>query len=586
MQSQRYTTSPLADAPAASPVSPTESLGRHLRWQVLLACLGLFALVSLLGYSTYSVTTVLIPDRGGIFREGVVGNPRYLNPLICDRNEVDEDLCGLLFRGLTKIDRHGRALPDLAGSWTITDDKIYTFQLREDQYWHDGQRVTADDVIFTVSILQNPDVVDIPNLSILWRTVTAEKLNDYAVRFTLAEPSPFLDYTAIGLLPVHLYGNLPATELAARPLNGTPIGSGPMMVEAMAADHIRLKPNPFYREATPYLSALEFRFYPDHPSMLTGYLAGEIDGLSRILPSEFPLAAEQEDLALLSAIQARYVSVVLNLKSSNVPFFADKPVRQALYHGLNRERLVDTVVAGQGVVAHTSLLPENWAYNPNIPHYAYDPEKAKSLLEAAGWRDTNDDGVREKDGQILQFLLYAPDDPLQSALIQQIALDWQAIGVRAVATPVTFVSLMSDFLLPRNYDAALITFDIPGDPDQYWLWHSTQSEDGGFNYAGWENEEVDEILQEARAITNEEQRRALYWRFQAIFAEEVPSLPLFYPVYTYGINTRVQNVQIGPLNRPADRFANFAAWYIVTRRVPINQVPSDAPPTPPSSLSP
>ena len=143
---------------------------------------------------------------------------------------------------------------------------------------------------------------------------------------------------------------------------------------------------------------------------------------------------------------------------------------------------------------------------------------------------------------------------------------------------------MSDFLVPRNYDAALITFDIPGDPDQYWLWHSSQSAEGGFNYAGWENKDVDELLQQARAITNEEQRRALYWRFQEIFAEEVPSLPLFYPVYTYGVNTRVQNVQIGPLNRPADRFANLADWYIITRRVPVNQVPKDAPPTPPSSL--
>ena len=584
MHSQKFPPPSLADAPPAMPLSPTESLGRHLRWQVLVACLGLFALVSLLGYSTYSVTTVLIPDRGGVFREGVVGNPRYLNPLICDRNEVDEDLCGLLFRGLTKIDRHGRAIPDLASSWSITDDKIYTFQLREDQYWHDGQPVTADDVIFTVSILQNPDVVDIPNLSILWSTVTAEKISDYAVRFTLAEPSPFLDYTAIGLLPVHLYGNLPATELATHALNGIPIGSGPMMVEEMAADHIRLKPNPFYSEATPYLSALEFHFYPDHPSMLTGYLAGEIDGISRILPSEFPLAAEQEDLALLSAVQARYVSVVLNLKSSNVPFFADKAVRQALYYGINREQLIEKVAAGQGVVAHTSLLPENWAYNANTPHYDYNPDQAKALLDAAGWKDTNGDEVREKDGQILQFLLYAPDDAFQTALIQQITLDWQAIGVRAVATPVTFVSLMSDFLVPRNYDAALITFDIPGDPDQYWLWHSSQSAEGGFNYAGWENKDVDELLQQARAITNEEQRRALYWRFQEIFAEEVPSLPLFYPVYTYGVNTRVQNVQIGPLNRPADRFANLADWYIITRRVPINQVPKDAPPTPPSSL--
>lgn len=566
--------------------APTDSLGRHLRWQVLLAGLGLFALVSLLGYSTYSVTTILVPDRGGVFREGVVGNPRYLNPFVCDRNEVDEDLCALLFRGLTKIDQHGRVVPDLAGGWTITDEKVYTFRLRTDQYWHDGRPVTADDVLFTTGILQNPDVVDIPNLAILWRTVGVEKVDDYTVRFTLSEPfSPFLDYTSIGLLPKHIYETVPATELASKPLSGTPIGSGPMMLESMAADHIRLKPSPFYAGAAPYISALEFRFYPDHPSMLTGYMDNQIDGIGRILPAEFPVAAAQDDLALFSAVQARFLSITLNMDNANVPFFGDKAVRQALYYGLNRDALIEEIALGLGVVAHSPLLPENWAYNAQIPHYAYNPEQAKQLLDSAGWVDSNGDGVREKDGVPLQFLLYSSDEALQTALIQQIALDWQAIGVRAVPTPITFVSLMSDFLQPRNFDAALTVWDIPGDPDQYWLWHSSQIEEGGLNYAGWRNEEVDDLLQQARSITNETERKALYGRFQEIFAEEAPSLLLYYPVYTYGVNKRVQNVQIGPLNRPAERFISFVDWYIVTRRVPLNQAPTSAPPTPPSVIN-
>ncbi len=576
----------MSASPPSFPTTPTDSLGRHLRWQVLLACLGLLALVSLLGYSTYAVTTVLVPDRGGIFREGVVGNPRYLNPFVCDRNEVDEDLCTLLFRGLTKIDQHGRVVPDLALDWTITDEMVYTFRLRSDQYWHDGRPVTADDVLFTMGILQNPDVVDIPNLVILWRTVQVEKIDDYTVRFTLSEPfSPFLDYTAIGLLPQHIYGNVPATELASKPLNGTPIGSGPMMVEAMAADHIRLKPSPFYAGVSPYLAALEFRFYPDHPSMLTGYMEDQIDGIARILPAEFPMAAAQDDLALFSAIQARFLSVTFNMDNANVPFFADKAVRQALYYGLNRDALVEEVAIGLGVVAHSPLLPENWAYNTQIPHYAYNPEQAIQLLEGAGWIDSNGDGVREKAGVPLQFLLYASDEALQTALIQRIALDWQAIGVRAVPTPVSFVSLMSDFLQPRNFDAVLTVWDIPGDPDQYWLWHSSQIEEGGLNYAGWRNDEVDDLLQKARSITNEPERKAYYDRFQEIFAEDVPSLLLYYPVYTYGVNKRVQNVQIGPLNRPAERFASFADWYMVTRRVPLNQAPTSAPPTPPSVIT-
>ena len=567
--------------------APTDSLGRHLRWQVLLACLGLLALVSLLGYSTYAVTMILVPDRGGVFREGVVGNPRYLNPFVCDRNEVDEDVCTLLFRGLTRIDQHGRVVPDLASDWTITDEKVYTFRLRQDQYWHDGRPVTANDVLFTLGILQNPDVVEIPNLAILWRTVNVEKVDDYTVRFTLSAPfSPFLDYTSIGLLPQHIYGNVPATDLASKPLNGTPIGSGALMIEMMAADRIRLKPSPFYAGISPYISALEFHFYPDHPSLLTGYMADQIDGIGRILPAEFPVAAAQDDLALFSAIQARFLSITFNMDNANVPFFSDKAVRQALYYGVDRDKLVKDVAAGLGVVAHSPLLPENWAYNAQLPHYTYQPDQAKQLLDSAGWVDSDGDGVRDKNGTPLQFLLYSSDEALQTALIQRIASDWQAIGVKAVPTPISFVSLMSDFLQSRKFDAALTVWDIPGDPDQYWLWHSTQIEEGGLNYAGWRNDEVDELLQKARSITNETERKALYGRFQQIFAEDAPALLLYYPVYTYGVNKRVQNVQIGPLNRPAERFVSFSDWYIVTRRVPSNQAPTSAPPTPPSSLNP
>ena len=567
--------------------APTDSLGRHLRWQVLLACLGLLALVSLLGYSTYAVTMILVPDRGGVFREGVVGNPRYLNPFVCDRNEVDEDLCTLLFRGLTRIDQHGRVVPDLASDWTITDEKVYTFRLRQDQYWHDGRPVTADDVLFTLGILQNPDVVEIPNLAILWRTVNVEKVDDYTVRFTLSAPfSPFLDYTSIGLLPQHIYGNVPATDLAGKPLNGTPIGSGALMIEMMAADRIRLKPSPFYAGISPYISALEFHFYPDHPSLLTGYMADQIDGIGRILPAEFPVAAAQDDLALFSAIQARFLSITFNMDNANVPFFGDKAVRQALYYGVDRDGLVKEVAAGLGVVAHSPLLPENWAYNAQIPQYTYNPDQAKQLLDSAGWVDSDGDGVRDKNGTPLQFLLYSSDEALQTALIQRIASDWQAIGVKAVPTPISFVSLMSDFLQSRTFDAALTVWDIPGDPDQYWLWHSTQIEEGGLNYAGWRNDEVDELLQKGRSITNETERKALYGRFQQIFAEDAPALLLYYPVYTYGVNKRVQNVQIGPLNRPAERFVSFSDWYIVTRRVPSNQAPTSAPPTPPSSMNP
>lgn len=553
---------------------------------MVLALAGVLLLATLLGYSTYNMATVLVPDRGGVFREGVAGNPRYLNPLLCDATDIDLDLCHLLYRGLTQIDKHGRVVPDLASEWTVENGTVYTFRMKPDQYWHDGTPVTAEDVLFTINVLKDPDVYSLPDLTSLWRSVEVERLDDFTVRFTLSEPfTPFLDYTAIGLLPAHIWRDVPASELATKPLNATPIGNGPLRVVTTAADHIRLEPSPFYRGDRPYLSALELRFYPDHASLFTAFVNGEIDGISHVLPQDLAVANERDDLTLFSTVQSEYLTILFNLRNPDVPFLQEKEVRQALYYGVNRDALVNEVANGQGIVAHSLLMPENWAYNPSVKQYPYDPAQAIQLLESAGWVDSDGDGIREKDGQALRFLLYSNDDPLRQALIERIAADWRTIGVDATPTPVTFAGLVADFLNPRRFDVALIGWELTGDPDPYPLWHSTQAEGGGQNYSGWANDEADAMMEQARALTDEAERRARYYRFQEIFAEEVPAILLYYPVYTYGVSTRVHNVQIGSLNQPSERFDTFEDWYILTRRVPANQAPATAPPTPPGGMS-
>jgi peptide/nickel transport system substrate-binding protein len=548
----------------------------------VLALAGVLLLATLLGYSTYNLATVLVPDRGGVYREGVAGNPQYMNPLLCDATEIDLDLCRLLYRGLTRIDKSGRVVPDLAQDWTIEDGLVYTFRMKPDQFWHDGQPVTADDVLFTIGVLQDPEVFSLPDLTSLWRSVEVEKIDDFTVRFRLAEPfTPFMDYTAVGLLPEHIWRNVPASELATKPLDATPIGNGPLRVVETAADHIRLEASPFYRGRRPYLGALELRFYPDHASLFTAFVNGEIDGISQVLAQDLPVAVERDDLELFSAVKSEYLTVIFNLANPDVEFLQDKRVRQALMYGLDRQRLVDEVAAGQGVLAHSIFLPENWAYSPDVPKYGYEPERAAQLLDEAGWVDSDGDGIRDQDGRALRFQLYSNDDPVRRALVEEIAADWRAIGVEAVPTPVTFAGLVADFLNPRRFDAALIGWELTGDPDPYPLWHSTQAAGGGQNYSGWANPEADEIMEQARAITDEGERRALYGRFQELFAEDMPAILLYYPVYTYGVSDRVHNVQIGSLNQAPERFETFADWYILTRRVPANQVPAQAPPTPP-----
>jgi peptide/nickel transport system substrate-binding protein len=570
-------------APGAyGPLPPAESVGKHIRWQVLLALAGVLILTTLLGYTALNTETVLVPARGGVFREGVAGSPKYINPLRCDVTEVDADLCALLYRGLTRIDTDGRIVPDLAETWTISEDGLnYDFRLREGLFWDDGLPLTVDDVIYTVGILQDPSVFSLPALSSLWQAVQVSRIDDRTVRFTLSEVfSPFLEYTAMGLLPRHIYETQPAADVVSQRTN-TPIGNGPLKVAEATADHIRLIPNPYFSGRTPYLDALELRFYPDHPSVFPAFEAGELEGVSRIPPETMDAASASEEMQIFSSALPSYLNITLNLNSPNAPFFEEREVRHALLYAIDRERLVTEVARGQGIVAHSPVLPENWAYLDTIRRYDYNPEQARALLDAAGWVDSDGDGIRDKDGRQFEFVLHTSDDPTRVALINQIAQDWAAVGIRAVPTPVSFAGLVNDLLGPRRFEAVLIGWENPGDPDPYPLWHSTQSQGAGQNYGGWNNEDADLLMEQARAELNESNRRQLYGELQQIFAEEVPSLLLYYPVYSYGVSSRVSNVQVGALNSPAQRFAGLADWYMTTQRVPVAQADALALPTPP-----
>lgn len=552
---------------------PTAPLGRFIRWQVLLALVGILLLSTLLGLTAYNVSTVVVPEQGGVFREGVAGTPQYLNPLLCSVHEVDQDLCALLYRGLTRLDPHGQVVPDMAEAWTVSLDGLaYTFRLRPNLFWHDGTPVRVEDVLFTVEMIQAPDSPVVPDLAEFWRTVRAEAVDERTVRFTLERSfAPFLDYTTVGLLPRHIWQNVPPAQLATSPLNLNPVGTGRMQIAEIGAQSIRLEPNPYDPGKPPYISALEFRFYPDYPSIFAAFTRGELDGISRILPTDLALARERSDLQLFTTLEPKYVSLVFNLQNPDVAFFQEKAVRQALLYGLDRDKLVEEVLNGQGVVAHSPLPAQNWAYTEDVRKYPYDLDEANRLLDEAGWVDHDGDGIRDKEGQALRFVLLSNDDPIRSRLATWLADRWQALGVDARPETVTFAGLVTDFLAPRHFDAAVVAWDLTGDPDPYPLWHSSQAQEGGQNYAGWQNEQADALMEDARAEIDPNRRRELYAAFQRLFAEELPALPLYYPTYTYGVSTRVKNVQIGPINTRADRFATFADWYIVTRRVPANQ---------------
>jgi len=541
----------------------------------------------LLTYLALTYTTTQVPTVGGTYVEGIAGFPRYINPLLCAFSEADRDLCALVFSGLTRFNERGEVVPDLARSWEVSmDGLVYVFHLRSDVLWHDGEPFTADDVLFTIRLLQDPDYPGPPDVGALWRTVTVEKEDDYTVRMTLSEPfAPFLDYTTVGLLPAHLLRGTRSADLLSSDFNLKPIGTGPFRVaevevEEGEIDSVVLDRNPHYYRPGPLLDHIRLRFFPTDAAVLRAYQADRVEGVARVALEDLATAREEPTLNFYSAQMARYALIFLNLaRPEDLPFFQEVEVRQALLYGLDREGIVRDVLEGQGVVAHSPIVAGTWAYDPQVPRYTYDPDRAAALLDEAGWTRSGEGQVRRKEGQPLAFTLLVSTDPVHAAVAQAVADQWGQLGVQATLVTTSPVGLR-DALDRRRYQAALVELALPGDPDPYPLWHQTQITRGQ-NYAGLDHRRISEIIETARVVVDRQERQALYRQFQEIFAEEVPAVLLYHPVYTYGVDEKVKGVQIGPLMYPSDRFATINRWYVAMRRVIISQAEQRGQPFPP-----
>jgi peptide/nickel transport system substrate-binding protein len=542
-------------------------MGR-VRLQVIIALLAILLVVLVMGYVAFSVSTVTVPDFGGTHIEGIAGNPQAINPILCQSNPVDQDLAALIFSGMTRLNEKAEIIPDLAVRWELSPDgTAYTFHLRQDVVWHDGAPFSAEDVVFTINAMKDPHFQGAPFLAEMWRTVVVEQLDEYIVRLVLREPfGPFLDYTTLGILPAHILGSVPIETLGQSKFNAAPVGTGPYRVAEVSARRILLAAHPDYYRSRPYIDRIEFIFYPDDASVFEARRRGEIMGLARVLPEHLQALREDEALTSYSAPLSAYNIIFLNLDRG---VFQDRAVRQAMMLALDRQELVDHVLGGQGLVIHSPILPNSWAYDPEVKKYDQDLREAKTTLEEAGWFDDDGDGVRERGPLTLEFALTTnEDDPTRVRLIQAISDQLSAVGMRAVPETVGWEHLVSQMLRLRRYDAILSGWhDLPPDPDLYPFWHSSQINEDGLNFANYISEEMDVLLREARSTADIERRTELYRQVQGIFAREVPSLLLYQPVYNYAVDVSVHNVQIPPMISSSDRFRTVTGWYIVTQRM-------------------
>src|SRR2546425_201331 len=385
---------------------------------IVVALLTLMVVVSVVTIAMDTREAHVVPAYGGTYVEGVTGVPQYLNPVIA-APDADQDIARLVFSGLTRFDRDGAIVADLASTFrTETEGKVGPFEIRQAAMWHDGQDVTADDVVYTVKLLQ--DRAYVGPYADAFRGVTVERVGAKTVRFTLPDVyGPFAASTTVPILPSHILGGVPYGELARQQFNVHPIGTGPFRVMDVDLRQIVLGRNEdFYRtrpaRPRPYLERVILRFYPDPSEALRALARGEIDGVAGLSTGDAERARTLKSVVLYSMPTNDFVALFLNVRPDHA-VFRDRAVRQAIVTAIDRGRVLQLATDGRGTVADEFVPPTSWAYVKDVRKYTYSVEDAKRLLEDADWKDRDGDGIREKGGVKLAFGISTSGEPSRVA---------------------------------------------------------------------------------------------------------------------------------------------------------------------------
>jgi len=547
-----------------------------MRWQLIIIFLtGL--VVGILLLSEQPVIQQIIPEpvRGGIYTEALIGSPQRYNPLLDSFNSVDRDVDKLIFSGLLSIGENGVPQSDLAESWGISQDgKTYNFELRPNILWHDGNPLTTADILFTIELIRQGGEIVPADLKEFWNNVEVEALSDTTIQFRLPEPfAPFTDYLTFGVLPSHLLGNYSIEEIINHPFNLAPVGTGPFKFDQLVVTDgnitgIILKAfDEFYKENKPFLEQINFLYYNSAQEALQAYREGIVQGISKVPPELVSEALKEENLGFYTVNSPELKMILINNKNPDSPFFQETNIRKALLQGINRQWIINNILDSQAILANGPILPGTWAYY-DTGTIDFNLEQARNTLQLEGYLISGESGtIREKDGVPLAFELIHPDTEQDRLIAESIRENWEKLGVQVTLTPLPYDVLVNERLELRNYQAALVdvNFSKTPDPDPYPFWDQAQST-GGQNYSQWDNRTASEFIEEARITNDLSERIRLYRNFQVIFADEVPALPLYYPVYNYGVDYQIKGVSLGPLFDSSDRFSTILDWFMVTRR--------------------
>jgi len=537
------------------------------------------------------------PIAGGEYIEGMIGAPKYINPLYSGVNDPDSDIAGLVYSSLFKRSKDGILKNDLVEGYTISEDKkTYTIKIKQGVKWHDGADLRIDDIVFTFNAINSPKYKSPLRESFVG--VSIEKVNEEELKFVLTDPyAAFLELLTFGIMPAEKWYQIQPESVSLAELNLKPIGSGPYRFKEFSKDKTgsikdyKLVPNQSYYGDVPLID-ISFKFYNSVEEEIVALNEGEINGVSFI---------SLEQIENISALSA-YNLHKLNLPHLTVAFLnqesellKEKKVRQALAHAVNKEFLVNDKLHANAKVIDGPILPNNFAYNANTKKYAFDVDASEKLLIEAEWekvridaeaiqkaeqdKESEDDEVknkalqtlslgegswRKKDDEYLRLKIATIEREENILIVEEIKNNWEKIGVKVDLEIVSGSLIQTEIIQPRNFDVLFFGQVVGADPDPYAFWHSTQINEAGYNIANYNNKDVDELLEEARLESDKNKRIEKYKKFQEIIAEDVPAIFMYSPIYIYLQSKKINNFDIKDIITPSDRFNNIEEWYLKT----------------------
>ena len=512
------------------------------------------------------VATVPKPARGGTAVEALVGGATVLNPLFETVDSV-RDVDSVIYQGLTTVDAQQNIVGALASDWTISPDHLtYTFNVKTGVKWADGQPFGADDVLFTYHVLQDLEYTQ-PGAD-FWRQVGIAPGGPDQVVFTLKAPSASFPLALrMGIIAKHIFGGMAPAQIAASPFSGVrAFGTGPFKVGAVSQLAIDLDRNP-YADPQPYLDHLRLRTYPanDPQAAIRAVGQGVADLVGGLQPLEVEALQGRTDVSVLDSRLFNVSFVSFNPDGGGKDFFSDPKVRLALVQAVDRQRIVSEILSGRADPDPSPIPVGAWAYSAAAAAlHPFDQLASAQALEKAGWLMPVGGKVRTKNNLEFKVDLVTAESYPNRQVADALARQLMEVGVQVHVNAVPASQLVQRYLLGRNYQMALASFDVGPDPDQYSLWHSG-ADSGSLNFAytrGWGL--IDSDLENGRAAIDPQARLAAYIDFQMLMADAAPAIFLYSARYDYAVSQRVHGVRMNKVIAPADRFQYVTQWYVNT----------------------